>query len=146
MDLWQKLTIDWPCRLGDWLWTNIAVPLSALPGQITFRRVVFLAALLVATIALAQLFSLDMAFLMAGDIAFYCEIASAVMLIIVRGRIRHAVDMAKPVLIHAAGQVIGRLRTARHHRGGRRPAVRDAGSDEGDDVDRSCPQRIWAMT
>ena len=24
-DWWQKLTIDWPCALGDWLWAMLVV-------------------------------------------------------------------------------------------------------------------------
>ena len=130
MNMWQKLTIDWPCALGDWLWANVWMPLTTLPRQLTWRRVVFLAAFLVAAWAMLQLFSIDMAFLMAGDIAFYCELLSAVALIVVRGRIRHVADMARLVLIHAARRATGWLRGARRPRSARKPVARDAGSDD----------------
>jgi hypothetical protein len=133
MDLWRKLTLDWPCRLGDWLWANIAVPLSTLPRQLTFRRIVFVAALLVATLALAQFFAIDMAFFMAGDVAFYCEIVSAVMLIVVRGHISHAARMAKTALQTAARHAASWQRQkfgARRPRSIRPPVRRDADGDE----------------
>ncbi len=133
MNLWQKLSIDWPCALGDWLWANIAVPLSSLPRQLTFRRIVFLAALLLATWALLQLFTIDMAFMMAGDVAFYCEIASAVMLIAVRGHISHAARMARTVLQSAARRAVAWQRQkfgARRRRSIRLPAHRDVDADD----------------
>ena len=133
MDFWQKLTIDWPCRLGDWLWANIWVPLSTLPRQITFRRIVFLAALLVAAVALAQFLTLDAAFFMAGDIAFYCEIVSAVMLIVVRGHTRHAFQLSKMALGRVTRRAMSWCRRsigARRRRGAARPALGDTGSDD----------------
>lgn len=135
MDLWQKLTIDWPCRLGDWLWANIAVPLSTLPRQLTFRRIVFLAALLVATAALAQVFTIDMAFFMAGDVAFYCELLSVVALIVVRGHIGHAAQMTKTVVLTAARRAASwhRRRLGARRQRTIRPRVRHDpdGDDEG---------------
>lgn len=133
MDFWQKLTIDWPCMLGDWLWANIVVPLSTLPRQITFRRVIFVAALLVAAVALAQFLTLDAAFFLAGDIAFYCEIFAAVMLIVVRGHVRHIVQASKIALGRATRRAMGWCRRsigARRRRGAAKPVVRDAGSDD----------------
>ncbi|HVW74593.1 MAG TPA: hypothetical protein VHC39_13215 [Rhizomicrobium sp.] len=138
MDLWRQLTIDWPCRLGDWLWANIAVPLSTLPRQLTFRRIVYLAALLVAVAALAQVFTIDMAFFMAGDVAFYCEITSAVMLIVARGHISHAFHMAKAALRSAARRAATWYRHgpgARRQRGSARPVRRDADGDDVSDGD-----------
>jgi hypothetical protein len=133
MDLWQKLTVDWPCTLGDWLWANIAVPLSTLPRQFTLRRVVYLAALLVAAAALAQIFTADIAITMAGDIAFYCEIASVVMFIVVRGHIRQVVHVVRLALNRAVrrGTLWCRQRVGtRRHRSGRKPTAGDARSDD----------------
>ncbi|HEX4028634.1 MAG TPA: hypothetical protein VHX18_13520 [Rhizomicrobium sp.] len=133
MDFWQRLTVEWPCRLGDWLWANIAVPLSTLPRQMTLRRAIFLAALLVAAIALAQLFTVDVAFYMAGDIAFYCEIASAVMFIVVRGHIRGFAHVAIAMLKQATRRAAVWYRKsvgARRQRGAKKPALGDTGSDD----------------
>ena len=96
MDLWQKLTIDWPCMLGDWLWANIRVPLATLPQQLTMRRVVFVVVLLVAAAALAQLVTADAAWFPAGDLAFYCgRSPRRVAFIVVRGT-------CPPIRCHAA--------------------------------------------
>ena len=85
MNLWQKLTIDWPCALNGWLWANLAVPLLASLERLTFKRVIYLAALTLAIIAFVQIVSIDVAFIWAGDAVFYLELASAVMFFTVRG-------------------------------------------------------------
>lgn len=94
-NLWRKLMLEWPCILGDWLWANVVAPLSTLPKQMSFRRVVFAAAFLVVAIGLAQLVTADMAIYMAGETAFYWEIFSVVMLIAVRGHVGQIVQMTK---------------------------------------------------
>jgi hypothetical protein len=93
MNLWQKLTIDWLCMLGDWLWANLVLPLKAGLDRLTFKRVVYLAALMLAFYAFAQIVSFDLAFVWAGDTAFYFEIASAVMLFAARGYARQTAHM-----------------------------------------------------
>ncbi len=37
MKLWQKLTVDWLCMLGDWLWAVLVVAPAALLDRLTFR-------------------------------------------------------------------------------------------------------------
>jgi hypothetical protein len=114
-------------------WRLLAAPPSTLLEKITWRKVVFFAALLVAAAALAQIASLDMAFFVAGDIAFYCEIASALMFVVVRGHIRQSVHTAKLALTHT----IRRARIwwrhsmrARHRRNTKHPTARDTGTDD----------------
>ncbi|GAB2537490.1 hypothetical protein [Rhodanobacter koreensis] len=97
MDLWRKLTIDWPCALGDWLWLNLVVAVAIFLGQLTFRRVVLFAGLLILTIAFAQIASIDFAFVFAGDMMFYFEIASAVVIVATRGHVRRAMNVAAQV-------------------------------------------------
>jgi hypothetical protein len=109
------------------------VPLSALPEKITWRKVVFVAALLVAAIAIAQAFSLDLAFLMAGDIAFYCEIAAAVMFVAARGYVRQSVHTAKLALSHAMRRAriwCRRYTSARRRRDIKGPTAGDEGTDD----------------
>src|SRR5580704_9155081 len=103
MSLWQKLTIDWPCFLGDWLWANLIVPLRAGIERLTFKRIAYLAALILAIIAFAQIVSIDLAFLWAGDTALYFEIASAVMFFAVRARAQQALHVMER-RIRAAGK------------------------------------------
>jgi hypothetical protein len=98
MILWQKLLIEWPVQ-GLWfLWANRGASLSALTEKITWRKVVFVAVLLIAAITFAQVFTLDLALLFAGDMAVYCELAAAVSLIVARGHIRQSVQAAKMAL------------------------------------------------
>jgi hypothetical protein len=133
--LWQKFLIEWPVQIWRLLWTNRGAPLSALLEKITWRRVVFVAALLVAAAAFAQIVSLDMAFFVAGDIAFYCEIAATIMFVVVRGHIRQSVHTAKLTLTHATRRVriwcrrSMRARRQRHIKG---PTASDKGSDDDD--------------
>jgi hypothetical protein len=96
----QNLLIEWLAQLWRLLWT----PPSTFLKKISWRKVVFVAALLVATAAFAQFVSLDMAFFVAGDVAFYCEIAAAVMFVVVKGHIRQSVHTAKLALTHAMGR------------------------------------------
>lgn len=35
MNLWQKLTIDWPCAFGDWLWAALMVGPAAWLDKLT---------------------------------------------------------------------------------------------------------------
>lgn len=88
MNLWQKLTIDWPCALGDWLWVALVVAPAAFLDRLSFKRVVLLAVLLLAVITFAQIVTIDVAFIWAGDMTVYFDIASAVILIAARGHAR----------------------------------------------------------
>jgi uncharacterized membrane protein len=99
--LWQKFLVEWPLQFLRLLWANRHTPLPALLRKITWQKVVFFAVLLVAAYTFAQVFSLDLAFFMAGDVAIYCEIASAVMFVVVRGHIRQSVHTAKLSLTYA---------------------------------------------
>jgi hypothetical protein len=94
MNLWWKLTVEWPCVLSDWLWAFLVAPLLARLEQLTFKRVVYLAALTLAVIALAQVVSLDVAILSAGDTVFYFEVACAVTFFVVRGYVRQTLYLA----------------------------------------------------
>ena len=91
---WWKLTVDWPCALGDWLWAYLAAPLLASLERLTFKRVIYLAALTLTVMALAQFVTIDLAFLWAGDTLLYFEIASAVMLYAARGHARQILRVA----------------------------------------------------
>jgi hypothetical protein len=131
--LWQKLLIEWPLQFLRQLWANRDMPLPALLRNITWRRVVFVAVLLVAAYAFAQAFSLDLAFLMAGDVAFYCEIAGAVMFVVVRGHIRQSAYTAKLALTHAMRRAriwCRRSMSARHRRTLKGPNASNKGADD----------------
>ena len=107
--LWQKLTIDWPCVLSNWLYANLVVPLLASLERLTFKRVVYLAALTLAIIAFAQIVSIDLAFMWAGDAVFYLELASAVMFFTIRGHagqsFRLIIQKMRAALLHASAAI-----------------------------------------
>ena len=109
MNLWQKLTIDWPCALSNWLWANLALPLLASLERLTFKRIVYLAALTLAIVALVQIVSIDIAFVWAGDVTFYLEIASAVMFFTIRGHARQgfrvAIQKIRAAALHASAVI-----------------------------------------
>jgi hypothetical protein len=131
--LWQKLLIERPLQVLRLLWANRGAAHSTLTEKITWRKVVFVAALLVAAIAIAQMFSLDLAFLMAGDIAFYCEIAAAMMFVAVRGHIRQSVHTAKLALTHGMRRARTwrrRYPSARRRRDITGPTAGDKGADD----------------
>jgi hypothetical protein len=93
MNLWQKLTIDWPCSVGDWLWQNVILAIKTFLDQLTFRRIIIFVGILIIAMAAAQLLTADVAFVFAGDAMFYFEIATAVYLVAARGHARHAVHL-----------------------------------------------------
>jgi hypothetical protein len=104
---WWKLTVDWPCALGDWLWAYLAAPLLASLERLTFKRVIYLAAVTLAIMAFAQIVSIDLAFMWAGDVAFYFELTSAVMFFVVRGHIRQTVPvMVQKIRAAAQGVMV----------------------------------------
>jgi hypothetical protein len=90
-DLWWKLTVDWPCALHRWCWAYLAMPLLAQLERMTFKRVIYLAALTLVIIALVQVVTVDVAFMWAGDTVFYFEVASAVMFFAFRVHARQMV-------------------------------------------------------
>jgi len=94
MNLWQKLTIDWPCALGDWLWATFVVALAAFLDRLTFKRVVLYAILALAIIAFLQIVSIDLAFVWGMDATFYFDVATTVMLIAARARARQMLLVA----------------------------------------------------
>lgn len=38
MNLWQMLTIDWPCALGDWLWAVLVMAPVLWLDRLTWRK------------------------------------------------------------------------------------------------------------
>jgi hypothetical protein len=102
MDLWRKLTIDWPCALGDLLWwTFVTAPIASLE-KLTLRRIVIFFAILLVAGVLARIGSLDFAFMFAGDTVFYLEIASAVMFAAARGHAR----VAARAIAHTVREIV----------------------------------------
>jgi hypothetical protein len=104
MNLRQKLTIDWPLALGDWLWANFVVAPATFLDWLTVRRGArIVLQIIVFAILLAyfeQVASLDLTFLFYIDANIYLDIFVAIFLLVARGQI--------PQMLQAATQKIRR--------------------------------------
>ncbi len=98
MNLWQKLTIDRPCALGDWLWANLVVAPATFLDWLTFRRaarIILQIALVVAFfLFFEQIASLHLASLFAVDANAYLDLFVALFVFVARGQLRQALQIA----------------------------------------------------
>lgn len=98
MNLWQKLTIDWPCALGDWLWANLVVAPAKFLDWLCLRRaarIVLQIALVVAFfLFFEQIAALHLASLFAVDANAYLDLFVAIFLLVSRGHIPKMLKVA----------------------------------------------------
>jgi hypothetical protein len=66
-----------------------------LKDRISFRRIIILAGVLLLAAAFSQVFSLDMAFMFAGDTMAYFELFAAVGMIAFRGHARLVLEVSR---------------------------------------------------
>ncbi|MDB5733888.1 MAG: hypothetical protein JWN16_525 [Alphaproteobacteria bacterium] len=66
-----------------------------LRDRISFRRIIILAGILLLTAAFAQAFSLDVAFMFAGDAMVYFELFAFVSMVVLRGHIRLVLEVSR---------------------------------------------------
>jgi hypothetical protein len=92
MKLWQKLTIDWPCALGDWLWANLVMAPAIFLDRLTLRRAarIVLQIALFATLLVffRQIVPTDSTFLFTMDANVYLDVFVAVFVFVARGQLR----------------------------------------------------------
>jgi hypothetical protein len=117
---WQKLTVDWPCALGDFLWSLLVVRTAKWLNDLTLKRAIMTAGMVLIVIAVAQTLPADIAIIFAGDTMAYFEIASAVMLIAVRGRVYMSLRVTVDMLCTAAARIASTTHQA-FRRAPRRP-------------------------
>jgi len=89
---WQKLTIDWPCALGDWLWAMLVVEPARLIDKITRRRVLHLVGIILLLIFFQQVVMFDLTFLFGFDLGLLMEVAAAVFVLAARNQARTLLD------------------------------------------------------
>src|SRR3569833_1513231 len=87
----QKLTIDWPCALGDWLWAMLVVEPARLIDRITRRRVLHVIGLILLVIFFQQVVAMDLFFLFGVDLGLLMEVSAAVFLLVARQQIKTTV-------------------------------------------------------
>lgn len=86
MSFWWKWTVEYPARLGDWLYLILAVKPAEILDRLTARRAFLAIMLLITVIAFAQTLPADMALLLAGDVTAYVDILAIGLLFTARGR------------------------------------------------------------
>jgi hypothetical protein len=74
---------------------------------LTIRRIVIFVGIVIITFAAAQLLTIDLALVFAGDAIFYFEIATVVYFVAARGHVRHAVQMTARLVRQAARNLPG---------------------------------------
>src|SRR6185295_6220742 len=85
-DLWQKLTIDWPCALGDWLWAALVVAPARVIDGLTRRRVLHILGFILLLIFFQQVVMFDLTFLFGLDLGLMMEVAAAVFVLTARNQ------------------------------------------------------------
>jgi hypothetical protein len=115
----QKLTIDWPCALGDWLWAMLVVEPARLIDKITRRRVLHIIGLILLVIFFQQVVAMDLFFLFGVDLGLLMEVSAAVIILVTRQQIkttvlviRRGLVSVKPTLHHAYRRAARRVRRA----------------------------------
>jgi hypothetical protein len=91
-DWWQKLTIDWPCALGDWLWVALVVAPAKFIDGLTRRRVLHILGFILLLIFFQQVVMFDLTFLFGFDLGLLMEVAAAVFVLTARNQARILVD------------------------------------------------------
>jgi hypothetical protein len=98
---WQKLTIDWPCALGDWLWAMLVVEPARLIDGITRRRVLHIIGLILLVIFFQQVVAMDLVFLFGVDLGLLMEVSAAVIILVSRQQIKTSVLIIRRSLVSA---------------------------------------------
>jgi hypothetical protein len=96
---WQKLTIDWPCALGDWLWAMLVVEPARLIDKITRRRVLHIIGLILLVIFFQQVVAMDLFFLFGVDLGLLMEVSAAVIILVTRQQIKTTVLVIRRGLV-----------------------------------------------
>ena len=91
-DWWQKLTIDWPCALGDWLWAMLVVAPAKFIDGLTRRRLLHVVGFILLLIFFQQVVMFDLTFLFGLDLGLLMEVAAAIFVLAARDRARTLVD------------------------------------------------------
>lgn len=98
-DWWQKLTIDWPCALGDWLWAMLVVEPAQLIDKITRRRALHIIGLILLVLFFQQVVAMDLTFLFGVDLGLLMEVSAAVFILVARQQIKTTVLVIRRSLI-----------------------------------------------
>jgi hypothetical protein len=131
---------DWS-RIGkDGFFAAVRHGVGRAVQNINFRRVIWIAGVVLITWAVWQIIGLDTTALMfAGDAMTYLEIASGFYLMVARGHVRQATRIVAAAVMPFMSRCAAFFRTRR----GRRPRLPARHDAKGDDADPSAAQG-WA--
>jgi hypothetical protein len=94
-DWWQKLTIDWPCTLGDWLWAALVVTPARFIDGLTRRRVLHILGFILLLLFFQQVVMFDLTFLFGMDLGLLMEVCAAIFVLTARGQARALLTQAQ---------------------------------------------------
>lgn len=113
----QKLSIDLPCALGDWLWAMFVVEIARLLDKITRRRLLHVIGFLILLYFFDQVVALDLTFLFGVDLGLLMEVAAALFVLALHRQgkaviavARHQWALTKPRIILAWRRCARRVR------------------------------------
>jgi hypothetical protein len=110
MSRWQKVSIDWPCAVGDWLWLNLVLmPLRTLSG-IKRRHLLHIIGLVLLVLFLQQVVLLDLTFLFGIDLGLVMEVSAAIFVLSLREHIKVATHHVRSVVTRRLGRFRPRIR------------------------------------
>jgi hypothetical protein len=78
---WRKWTHEVPFAISDGLWDVCVVQFADFLSRLTLRRVIEFITIAILVMAFAQTLPLDLALLVAGDVATYLELTALVWLL-----------------------------------------------------------------
>ncbi len=93
-DWWQKLTIDWPCALGDWLWLALVVAPARFIDGLTRRRILHIVGIIILLIFIQQVVMFDLTFLFGLDLGILMEVTAAIFVLSARTQAHAFVDVS----------------------------------------------------
>ena len=105
-DWWQKLSIDWPCALGDWLWALLIAEPARLMRNINRRRLLHFLGLLLLLLFFQQVVMMDLTFLFYVDLGLLMEVAAAIFVVAVRGQGKATLVVARHHLVQAKTRIM----------------------------------------
>jgi hypothetical protein len=98
-DWWQKISIDWPCALSDFLWAMLVVEPARLIDKITRRRVLHVIGLILLLIFFQQVVAMDLIFLFGVDLGLLMEVAAAIFILTARDQFRTVLVIERRSLV-----------------------------------------------
>jgi hypothetical protein len=103
---WHKLTIDWPCAIGDWLWAALVIAPARFLDRLTRRRILHVVGIIVLLLFFQYVVAFDLTFLFGIDLGLLIEVAAALLVITARDRGRPVLETVRRSLVPAKASAL----------------------------------------